>query len=147
MAAASRAARGFSDRRPDWDQFAGEGWEERIMAEPVTDRLHEKQGRSIGRRIFVEGRRELSVYLKRHYRLPWWHGAAGDAVPRTRVVAGVAGMAAPGLGGGRGFPGAAAGRGGPVRRPVGPVAGIPRGRRTARDAAAARGGPARRGTA
>jgi hypothetical protein len=58
----------------DWDHFAGEGWEERIMTEPVTDRLHEKQGRSIGRRIFVKGRRELRVYLKRHYRLPWWHG-------------------------------------------------------------------------
>src|SRR5215218_6567358 len=58
----------------DWDRFAGEGWEDRVMAEPVTDRLHEKQGRSIGRRVFVEGRDGLSVYLKRHYRLPWWHG-------------------------------------------------------------------------
>jgi heptose I phosphotransferase len=61
-------------RATDWDRFAGEGWEDRIMTEPVTDRLHTKQGRSIGRRIFVEGRSELRVYLKRHYRLPWWQG-------------------------------------------------------------------------
>ena len=43
-------------RPPDWDRFAGEGWADRIMAEPVTDRLHEKQGRSIGRRLFTDGR-------------------------------------------------------------------------------------------
>jgi len=61
-------------RASDWQRFAGEGWEERIMTEPVTDRLHEKQGRSIGRRVFVDGRQRLSVYLKRHYRLPRWWG-------------------------------------------------------------------------
>jgi heptose I phosphotransferase len=65
----------------DWDHFAGEGWEKRIMTEPVTDRLHEKQGRSIGRRIFVNGRRELRIYLKRHYRLPWWHGLLATLFP------------------------------------------------------------------
>ena len=27
--------------------------------------------RSIGRRVFTDGRDKLSVYLKRHYRLPW----------------------------------------------------------------------------
>lgn len=65
----------------DWQHFAGEDWEERIMTEPVTDRLHEKQGRSIGRRVFVRGRRELRVYLKRHYRLPWWHGLLATFFP------------------------------------------------------------------
>ena len=51
------------------------------MAEPVTDRLHEKQGRSIGRKLFVDGRQQLSVYLKRHYRLPWWRGLLATLFP------------------------------------------------------------------
>lgn len=65
----------------DWDRFAGEDWETRIMAEPVTDRLHEKQGRSIGRRVFEAGRGRLSVYLKRHYRLSRLHGLLGTIFP------------------------------------------------------------------
>ena len=68
-------------RASDWQRFAGEGWEERIMTEPVTDRLHEKQGRSIGRRVFVDGRQRLSVYLKRHYRLPRWWGVLATLFP------------------------------------------------------------------
>jgi heptose I phosphotransferase len=54
------------------------------MSEPVTDRLHEKQGRSIGRRVFLDvldGRQQLSVYLKRHYRLPWWRGVMATLFP------------------------------------------------------------------
>ncbi len=51
------------------------------MVEPVTDRLHEKQGRSIGRRIFADGSDQLSVYLKRHYRLPWWQGLLATLFP------------------------------------------------------------------
>lgn len=70
-------------RAADWDRFAGPEWEERIMSEPVTDRLHEKQGRSIGRRIFSAGNARLRVYLKRHYRLPWWHGLLATLFPNT----------------------------------------------------------------
>jgi hypothetical protein len=70
-------------RASDWDRCAGPGWEERIMSEPVTDRLHEKQGRSIGRRVFSEGDAELRVYLKRHYRLPWWRGFLATLFPNT----------------------------------------------------------------
>ncbi|MFO0823214.1 MAG: lipopolysaccharide kinase InaA family protein [Gemmataceae bacterium] len=70
-------------RTADWDRFAGEGWEQRIMSEPVTDRLHEKQGRSIGRRIFEDGPARLSVYLKRHYKLPWLHGLLATLFPNT----------------------------------------------------------------
>jgi hypothetical protein len=51
------------------------------MTEPVTDRLHKKQGRSIGRRVFVDGRAQLSVYLKRHYRLPRWWGVLATLFP------------------------------------------------------------------
>jgi heptose I phosphotransferase len=68
-------------RAADWDRFAGDGWEERIMTEPVTDRLHVKQGRSIGRRVFADGSEKLVVYLKRHYRLPWWRGLMATLVP------------------------------------------------------------------
>ena len=68
-------------RAADWDQFAGEGWEDRIMTEPVTDRFHQKQGRSIGRRVFVDDRQELSVYLKRHYQLPRWKGVLATLFP------------------------------------------------------------------
>lgn len=76
-------------RQGDWERFAGEGWAERIMAEPVTDRFHAKQGRSIGRRVFTAGRRELSVYLKRHYRLPWWHGLLATLFPNRAWAPGL----------------------------------------------------------
>jgi heptose I phosphotransferase len=70
-------------RSPDWDRFAGEGWAERIMGEPITDRLHEKQGRSIGRRVFERNGRKLAVYLKRHYRLPRLHGLLATLFPNS----------------------------------------------------------------
>src|SRR5262245_26416989 len=60
--------------RPDWSAFAGPGWAEHIMDAAVTDRFHAKQGRSTGRWILHAGGRRLAVYLKRHYRLPWWRG-------------------------------------------------------------------------
>jgi heptose I phosphotransferase len=53
----------------------------------VTDRFNAKQGRSTGRWILERsanegGRTErLSVYLKRHYRLPWWHGLLATLWP------------------------------------------------------------------
>ena len=56
--------------RADWGDFAGPNWSERIMETPVTDCFHAKQGRSTGRLILEAGGRRLSVYLKRHYRLP-----------------------------------------------------------------------------
>lgn len=68
-------------RAADWDRFAGDGWENRIMHEPVTDRLHVKQRRSIGRRIFTVSGERLVVYLKRHYRLPWWNGVLATLFP------------------------------------------------------------------
>jgi heptose I phosphotransferase len=58
----------------DWPDFLGPDWAEQIMTLAVTDRFHAKQGRSTGRLILRVGERRLSVYLKRHYRLPWWRG-------------------------------------------------------------------------
>jgi hypothetical protein len=68
-------------RASDWDHFAGEGWQERIMTEPVTDRFHQKQGRSIGRRVFETDSGKLSVFLKRHYRLPRRWGLLATLFP------------------------------------------------------------------
>jgi heptose I phosphotransferase len=44
------------------------------MQVAVTDRFHAKQGRTIARWALHAGGRQLVVYLKRHYRLPWWRG-------------------------------------------------------------------------
>src|SRR5262249_13012450 len=60
--------------RPDWPRFAGNDWADRIMEVAVTDRFHAKQGRSTGRLVLGGPGRELTVYLKRHYRLPRWRG-------------------------------------------------------------------------
>jgi hypothetical protein len=68
-------------RQADWDRFAGEGWPERIMEEPLTDREHKKQGRSIGRIIFTEGGDKLSVYLKRHFKLSRFKGLLATMFP------------------------------------------------------------------
>jgi heptose I phosphotransferase len=62
------------NERPDWARFAGADWADRVMGVAVTDRFHAKQGRSTGRWVLDAGGGRLSVYLKRHYRLPWWHG-------------------------------------------------------------------------
>ncbi len=71
LAFARRLCRGarriFS--RADWDELAGAGWPDRLMAMAVTDDFHQKQGRSTGRLVLTRGGRRLSVYLKRHYRL------------------------------------------------------------------------------
>jgi heptose I phosphotransferase len=68
-------------RQMDWERFAGEGWADSIMQVPLTDREFRKQGRSIGRKVFVDGRDTLSVYLKRHYALPWFHGLLATLFP------------------------------------------------------------------
>lgn len=72
----SRLTRGrrVFHRDPGWDDFAGPGWQDRIMAERVPDREHVKQGRSIGRWTLTSGGRTLVVYLKRHFQLPRRHG-------------------------------------------------------------------------
>jgi heptose I phosphotransferase len=73
--------------RRDWPRFVGPDWADRIMDVAVTDRFHVKQGRSTGRWILeapkasgAKGR--LSVYLKRHYELPWWQGLLATLWPR-----------------------------------------------------------------
>jgi heptose I phosphotransferase len=42
-----------------------------VMSLESRDRLHAKQGRSTARVVFHPAGRPLSVYLKRHFQLPW----------------------------------------------------------------------------
>lgn len=69
----ARWTQGFRRVRqtPEWDEFAGPGWVDRIMSVDVSDRLFRKQGRSIARWTLEapDGRR-LVVFLKRHFDLP-----------------------------------------------------------------------------
>lgn len=65
----------------EWPGFAGDRWEEQIMSVPVTDRFHAKQGRSTGRWILEQKGEKLAVYLKRHYRLPWWKAILAALFP------------------------------------------------------------------
>jgi hypothetical protein len=69
--------------RDDWPRFAGPDWADRIMRVPVTDRLFVKQGRSIGRLRLHAGSEETTVFIKRHYRLPWWRGLLALLWPRA----------------------------------------------------------------
>lgn len=68
--------------RTDWARFVSADWTQQIMNAPVTDRFHAKQGRSTGRWILHAGEHRLSVYLKRHYQLPWWRGLLALLWPR-----------------------------------------------------------------
>jgi heptose I phosphotransferase len=71
-------------QRPDWAEFAGPGWPERIMQVRVTDRFHAKQGRSTGRwRLLAPGGSgpPLVVYLKRHHGLSFWRGLLATVWP------------------------------------------------------------------
>ena len=65
--------------RPEFTAAAGDGWLERILEERITDKLHEKQGRSIARWTLADG--SLVLFLKRHYRLPWWSGLLAKLFP------------------------------------------------------------------
>lgn len=63
-------------QRSDWSLYVGDDWPQRILEVAVTDNFHAKQGRSTGRWVLPAppGARLLTVYLKRHYKLPWWQG-------------------------------------------------------------------------
>lgn len=61
-------------QQPRWPTFAGADWPDHIMTLRVTDDFHAKQGRSTGRWVVTTEGKSLAVYLKRHYRLPWWRG-------------------------------------------------------------------------
>jgi heptose I phosphotransferase len=65
----------------DWLAVAGADWADHIMAMPVTDRHHAKQGRSTGRLVLRNQAGRIVVYLKRHRRLAWWRRALATVWP------------------------------------------------------------------
>src|SRR5262249_30819137 len=67
--------------RADWAEVAGADWPTRIMQVAATDDFHQKQGRSTGRLLLERDGRRLTVYLKRHYRLPRWRGVCAALWP------------------------------------------------------------------
>ena len=74
---------------PDWPQFAGDGWQERVFDVAVTDRFHQKQGRSIGRwTLTAPDGRTLVVYLKRHFKLPWLQDMRPNSVVQYTIIHG-----------------------------------------------------------
>jgi heptose I phosphotransferase len=78
--------------RPDWRDYVGVDWGDQILQTHLTDDFHAKQGRSTGRWVLRHAGRDLAVYLKRHYRLPWWQGLVamlwpgGDWSPALREL-------------------------------------------------------------
>jgi Lipopolysaccharide kinase (Kdo/WaaP) family len=60
--------------RADWNNFSGSDWPDHIMQTDSSDDFHAKQGRSTCRWVLQSDGKELVVYLKRHYQLPWWQG-------------------------------------------------------------------------
>jgi heptose I phosphotransferase len=55
-----------------------------VMSLESRDRFHAKQGRSTARVVLKRADRPLSVYLKRHFRLPWSLGLAALFNPAGR---------------------------------------------------------------
>ena len=79
-----RLTRGVRKLRetPDWSDYAGADWSDRIMQVEVTDRFFAKQGRSIVRWTLTPAKgKSLTVYLKRHYQLPWLKGWLATVIP------------------------------------------------------------------
>ena len=73
-------------QRADWSAFAGRDWPNRIMEVDINDRFHAKQGRSTCRwNLAMPGAGDVDqrivVYLKRHYKLPWWRGLMATLWP------------------------------------------------------------------
>ncbi|HKA08317.1 MAG TPA: lipopolysaccharide kinase InaA family protein, partial [Gemmataceae bacterium] len=80
----SRWKHGFRRVRqsPDWADFAGADWLDRIMSVELTDKLFKKQGRSIARwTLSTNDGRILVVFLKRHFVLPRKHGLLAVLFP------------------------------------------------------------------
>src|SRR4051794_21026619 len=67
--------------QPDWFEFVAPDWRDTIFHTAVRDRFHAKQGRSVARWALRSGDRRLTVYLKRHFRAPWWQRWAAALWP------------------------------------------------------------------
>ncbi|MBM3993571.1 MAG: lipopolysaccharide kinase [Planctomycetes bacterium] len=67
--------------RADWSAFVGDDWPDQVMDANLADDFHAKQGRSTARWALDADGKQLVVYLKRHYELPWWHGLMATLFP------------------------------------------------------------------
>src|SRR5262245_55337086 len=65
----------------DSPHYVEPDWADRIMGLAIRDRFHAKQGRSIARWTLRKENRDLTVYMKRHYRLPRWRGVLATIWP------------------------------------------------------------------
>jgi heptose I phosphotransferase len=61
-------------QKRDWAALVAPDRTDALMQLDLRDRFHAKQGRSIARWAPAAGPKELTVYLKRHYRGGWWPG-------------------------------------------------------------------------
>jgi hypothetical protein len=65
--------------RPQLAQATVESYEDAANLRPSDDYV-EKQGRSTGRYRIDVGGQTLSIYVKKHFRLPWWRRMFGSAL-------------------------------------------------------------------
>jgi heptose I phosphotransferase len=67
----------------DAPAFAATADAEKVLDLTVTDRFHTKQGRSTARHVLPTPTGDVTVYLKRHYRLPRRHGILATLFPKA----------------------------------------------------------------
>jgi Lipopolysaccharide kinase (Kdo/WaaP) family len=60
------------EHEQDWTDLVGHSWYDHLMSAGLFDRLHSKQGRSIARWTIRRDARQLTVFVKRHYRHAVW---------------------------------------------------------------------------
>lgn len=73
----------------EWNSAVNAMCEESVMTWQVTDQFHLKQGRSTGRLILRSPdaakkdlpKRELIIFLKRHWQFPWWRKVGATLWP------------------------------------------------------------------
>jgi heptose I phosphotransferase len=86
-----RLTRGIvrQNSHPEWKGAVAAMDAKPVMAWQVTDQFHLKQGRSTGRLIFAApdvsqedvAKRRLIIFLKRHWRFPWWRKVLATLLP------------------------------------------------------------------
>jgi tRNA A-37 threonylcarbamoyl transferase component Bud32 len=66
----------------EFAEFAGPDWVATVLTDPSPEELHAKQGRTISLwTLTANDGRTLRMYLKRHFRLPRWHGWLAKLLP------------------------------------------------------------------
>lgn len=69
-------------QHPSWERFAGPDWPERSLEVGRTNPRHAKQGRTITPWVLHAADSSLAVFLKCHFRLPWWRRLLALLWPR-----------------------------------------------------------------